>query len=362
MPAQLHSYQSENKGEKVASYTGYQHAFKLYLSDGYKNVPKSAFMYFVKFNLNKKIANNQLNTPWNDEVALLAKSIQLPKFKISTETISQYNRKSNVQTKISYEAVTIQLHDDMGGNSNNFWKNYYKYFYKDSRISNVTSSYSDNRYKSTDNTYGFNSYGESYFLNSIDIFVLHQGNFTEMTLVNPLISSWEHDTVSQSEGNKVLENKMTVVYEDVIYKTGRIVDSEDAQFFEILYDYTPSPLDSSILPNIAPPYEGTAYEQQEIYSNKFASYRPIDDPQFSYNLRKKGQLSIGSLLSAVNVAKTFINNPRQAMNVYGLNVKTLLINAAANKINATPINLSGKPSGGVTQGEKNFTDTGNGTN
>lgn len=347
-------------GNGKAFYTGYQHAFKLYLSDQYKNVPKAAFMYFIKFNLNPNIQNNQLSNGWNDEWALLAKSVQLPKFKISTETVNQYNRKSNIQTKINYEPVTIEMHDDMGGGTNNFWQTYYRYFYQDSRNPNITSIYSDNKYKSIDNKYGLNSSGEQYFLTSIDIFVLHQGNFTEMKLINPIISSWEHDTVAQSEGLKFLQNKMTVVYEDVLYDTGRIVDSETAGFFEYVYDTTPSPLANPIVAAIQPPYNGAAYEEEENYTSAVYPSYGIDDPKFSYNMRKKGQLSIGALLSGINTVKTFISNPRQAMSVYGLNIKTLVVNAAANKISATPINLSGNPAPSTTQGQTNFSDQGNG--
>ena len=361
MTTTMHSYIDTGQ-QGSTMYTGYQHAFKLYLSENYKNVPKSAFMYFVKFNVNPKVkTKNNITQSWDQYTALLAKSVQLPKFKITTETINQYNRKTNIQTKLNYEPVTIEMHDDMGGSTNGFWKNYYTYFYADSRSKNISSSYSDNKYDSIDYTYGLNSKGEPYFLSSIDIFVLHQGNFTEMKLINPLITSWEHDTVAQSEGAKVLANKMTIVYEDVIYYTGVINDAtgSDAEFFEYssVYDQTPSPL----LNPIVRPIPVTLPDDPLVPINKAAIADPskLEDPRVEYNMRDKGALTIGSILSTINQAKTLFKNPRQTLNVYGINIKNLVVNTAIGKISAIPVNLSRTPERGNIQGETNFTDRGN---
>jgi Uma2 family endonuclease len=46
------------------------------------------------------------------------------------------------------------------------------------------------------------------FFDSIDIFVLHKKRFTQVTLVNPKITDWIHDSLSQEESGRILSNKM----------------------------------------------------------------------------------------------------------------------------------------------------------
>ena len=64
-----------------------------------------------------------------------------------------------------------------------------------------------------------------------------------MTLINPKIVAWEHDSVDQSEGSKVMSSKMTLAYEDVVYKQGKIKKKDASGAFTAkYYDKTPSPL------------------------------------------------------------------------------------------------------------------------
>jgi hypothetical protein len=332
-------------------FTAYQHARQLYLTDNYKNTPKVGFMYFVKFNINANLSN-LITSDWDPRfTALLAKTINLPKFKIFTETINQYNRKTNVQTKLTYEPVTIELHDDRGGSTNGFWQNYYKYYYSDSRYGDVSSNarlssaYADTKYSIKDYTYGLNTTvdstgkGQPYFLDSIDIFLLHQNSspnqsdFTKITLINPLISSWDHDQLDQSQGNKTLVNKMSVVYENVVYQTGSIVNVDSgATLFQdpSVYDNTQSPLPRTGIPNktiVENDYVGKTYQKTT--------------PNFdAYRQQKKQSISIGQVLSEINKIKMLVQQPRQAWNVYGFNIKNLLIGSAVGKISATQINLT----------------------
>jgi len=357
-------------------FTGYQHARQLYLSDNYKNMPKMAFMYFVKFNLNSKITN-LVTSDWDPRfTALLTKSITLPKFKMATETINQYNRKTNVQTKLTYDPVQLELHDDRGGGTNGFWQNYYKYYYADSRYGDagsktkVYTSYADTKYTTIDHTYGLNTSidatgaGQSYFLDSIYIFLLHknnslnQGDYTKITLINPLISSWEHDQLAQSEGNKVMANKMSIVYEDVIYETGSIVDIDSGvTLFQdsAVYDNTqsPNPLegrDGKII--IENDYVGKSYEKTI--------------PNFDYyrQQQKQKSISLGQILTSINKVKLLIQQPRQAWNVYGVNIKNLLVGSVVGKISATQVNLtkprnfSNTPQSGTTTKVTTITDQG----
>jgi len=235
----------------------FRHANRLYLSDSYARTPKIGFLYFVSFKVNSKAV---VDSTWfakgngPNEVGLLAKRVDLPKFKIDTETLNQYNRKTVVQTKLSYNSISMELHDDISNLTHNLWVNYFKHYYADGNYgtseSNKTNkttgaaAFSDTKYGAKDYTYGRYNRGDGKigeFFTSIDIYVLHSGYFTRYTLVNPKIIDWAHDTVDQSEDGKVLKNKLSISYENVIYVDGKITKSTPDNWTAIFYDNETSP-------------------------------------------------------------------------------------------------------------------------
>jgi hypothetical protein len=235
----------------TAQLSDFQHASRMYVANTYARAPKVGFLYFVQFNLNKAAL---VDPTWGgsqkyiDMVGLLVKRMDLPKFNIATETLNQYNRKTVVQTKLTYGNVNIEFHDDNSDVTTNLWKNYYKFHCMDGqygRDKDHPIEFTDTKYGTTDYRYGLRTDNNSQqpFFNSIDVYVLHQQRFTQMTLINPKIVAWEHDSVSQEEGNKIMSNKMTLAYEDVIYKQGKIKKNESSGAFTAkYYDNTPSPL------------------------------------------------------------------------------------------------------------------------
>lgn len=262
----------------------YTHATKLYVEGNYARAPKFNHLYFVAFNFNDGVIRdpNWIQSGVR-EVGLLVKSFSLPRFKIKTEEMNQYNRKTQVQTKLTYDPVTLEFHDDNSEITNGLWKNYYRYYYTDSLyggkddtarptpsqislgeklfgglfrpgskrtatqpLTKFPDAFTNNKYGSTTYPYGLDNNQDKPFFKSIDVFILHQQKFTQMTLINPKITSWDHDEVSQGESSKVMKNKMTVVYETVLYNDGRIAKGSDSGIFaEAFYDTEASPLSIS---------------------------------------------------------------------------------------------------------------------
>ena len=231
----------------------YQHADRVYVKNNYARAPKVGFLYFVTFNINTNVIppNSKWANEGYKEVGLLVKKIDLPKFQISTETLNQYNRKTVVQTTLKYNPVSVEFHDDNSNITRDLWKTYFQYYYADSRYGNAISNkdvpkeFADTKYSITDTPYGLNSNQTISFFKSIDIYVLHQHKFSQFTLVNPLVTDWNHDTLDQAEGAKILANKMTVVYETVLYKEGKVTKTEPERFSAVYYDTAPSPLSVS---------------------------------------------------------------------------------------------------------------------
>jgi hypothetical protein len=229
----------------------YQHADRLYVRNTYARAPKFGFLFYVVFNINPKASKTDKNK--KQDVGLLVKSTTLPTYSISTETLNQYNRKTVIQTGIKYNPVTVVFHDDNSNITTDLWKNYFKYYFADSSYGDSPNpqsestrrpvAFGDTKYSNTNYAYGLNNYQVEPFFESIDIYVLHQSNFSQYTLINPLVTSWNHDSVSSDEAGKVLVNIMNLAYETVIYKSGKIVkNSKPEGFAAVYYDTTPSPL------------------------------------------------------------------------------------------------------------------------
>jgi hypothetical protein len=230
----------------------YAHASRLYVDDFYKYAPKQGFMYYVVFNINSAVSNvtDEYLTKNKREIGLLVKNIDLPKFKINTETVNQYNRKTQIQTKLEYQPVSIVFHDDHNNTTIGLWKSYFNYYFTDGRNTSGLEyplAFGDTKYKKPgtqigeSTAYGLNAGQTKPFFYTIDIYQLNRQQFTAFRLINPLISDWQHDKLDQTQ-TKLLENRCSVVYETVLYATGQIKVGEPGGFAEIHYDSTPGPL------------------------------------------------------------------------------------------------------------------------
>jgi hypothetical protein len=258
----------------------YTHASKVFRTNGYENAPRFKFLFHVYFNLNTSQIpqlRNIFSTPDTSTIGLLVKSIDLPKYKLDTEVLNQYNRKRVIQKKIDYDPINVKFHDDGGDLIRTMWYNYYSYYYKDANqqyrgqtatngsigasatlsngfdyngrdIYNNTRAVNDWGYVGESYTDGTNiSGGKPPFFRDISIYGFNQHKFVEYVLINPLISQWSHDTYDYSQDNGVMENSMTVNYETVKYYTGAIGASRpdtNVQGFAdpTYYDQQTSPL------------------------------------------------------------------------------------------------------------------------
>ena len=229
-------------------FKSYSHATGLYVDNTYARAPKLGFLYFVSFDINP---NALVDTGWKtqggfEDVGLLVQKIDMPKFKIKTEVLNQYNRKTQVPTVLTYDPVNIVFHDDNSEITNGLWKNYYKYYFADSNYGDQhggMKSFDDTKYGRDDYSYGLDSYQSDPFFNSISIYVLHQQQFTQILLSNPKITGWDHDTLDQDSGTSILKNKMSLVYEDVTYYQGDIIQGDEPFGFAArYYDNVPGPL------------------------------------------------------------------------------------------------------------------------
>jgi len=229
----------------------YQHASRLYLDNNYKLMPKQKFLFHVVFNTDESLFVNGFNPSEKSQLNMLVKTCDLPKYNMSYEEKTQYNKKMYNATRIAYDPVNITFHDDHADTVNAFWKKYYEYniadpvgLNSDLVISKTKDDYYDGIKTKATNKFGMDTprQRKKPYLKGIEIFVLHKKRFTSMTLINPVIGSFAHDNLDQADGQGVMSNTMQILYETVIYKAGIINSNNVPGFATINYDRSPSPL------------------------------------------------------------------------------------------------------------------------
>lgn len=278
----------------------YQHAAKTFRTNSYQNAPKLKFLFHTYFTINAAIATSataslqslvqgalgsigiNLGGSGNPNYGLMVKEVKLPTFTFATYQLNQYNRKRIVQTKIKYEPIDISFHDDNANQINKLWQAYYTYYYNDSTkpgsvlqgggLSNLLSTAgnltglgagsgganynSRNIYDpsiSGQDDWGFvtaqtsSSGVRQPFFKNITVFGFNQHQFTAYTLINPVITTFGHDTYNYSEGGGTMTNRMTIDYETVVYNYGTMDGREPGEIVtgfgdQSTYDNTLSPI------------------------------------------------------------------------------------------------------------------------
>lgn len=281
-------YTSSNNPKGI--FGNFQHATKLYNDSYYQFSPKTKFLYHVSLNVNPNIVQDEKLREQMRTVGLLVKSADLPKFRIETDVKNQYNRKKIIQTGLTYDPVNVVFHDDNVGITTFLWSLYYSYMFADSAHNpsadqNVSSNLiggsflnkylptvskalniglaiynatqegmnpngipaayrknmylgaSDNKYR-----YGMDTAKTEPFFTSIQIYQMSRQKYQCYTLVNPVITAWNHDGVDQSSGAGIAQSSMTIAYETVFYNKGDVNQNDPLGFATTYYDHVPSPL------------------------------------------------------------------------------------------------------------------------
>jgi hypothetical protein len=234
-----------------------RHAHQIYTQNNFAFAPKTKYMYHVRFDPNDEIGNSATSNVFRfqKELGVLVKSADLPSFRASVENKNQYNRKKNVQTRVDYQDCRISFHDDNTGVTRALLEEYYRYYFVDANknTNGVDGAYGPrDKYFARVPNYGLNNNKRTPFFKSITIYQLSRRNWVAYTLVNPLLTAWDHGSV-ESSATDFNENTISVAYEAVQYTSGTVSGNTPAGFADqsVGYDVTPSPLgylDNSMIP------------------------------------------------------------------------------------------------------------------
>ena len=228
-----------------------RHAHQLYTEHSFAIAPKTKFLYHVVFELYDEVKTFGSNTDnFKKEIGVLVKRSDLPAYRVSVENKQQYNRKKNIQTRIDYEDLTVEFHDDNLGLTRGLLEDYYKYYYVDGnhgdqRFSTSNAFNARDKYESQVPNYGLNNYKYNPFFKYIRIYQLARRAWYAYTLVNPLITQFNHGDVESASAGDFNANTINVAYEGVIYSNGQVNELGEPVAFtdpETRYDNVMSPL------------------------------------------------------------------------------------------------------------------------
>lgn len=233
-----------------------RHANNLFTQYGHLFSPKVKFLYHVVFEPANDVSFSTNTRQFNKQIGVLVKSADLPAYRADIQNKQQYNRKKNLQTRIDYQDIRVVLHDDNLGVTRAMLEEYYRFYFQDGNHK-LSSSFSTpdgsfgarDKYSSITPNYGLNNFYDGPFFNNIKIYQLGLQNWYSYTLVNPLLSGWEHGSVDSSTGAEMNENSITIAYEGVLYDNGIIGEDGEPKNFadsETGYDNTFSPLNSNV--------------------------------------------------------------------------------------------------------------------
>jgi len=240
----------DNNAKGTVTLRNYQHAARIFTDANYRLSPKYNFLFYVEFDLNPLITS--VSNTSAQEMGMIVKTAQLPKFTIETKTHNAYNRKNIVQNKITYDPVTITFHDDQADNVRNFWYDYYSFYYRDPDYADATYSVS-HKYQnrptfqwgySPKATVGYNNANGTQpyqYIQAIRIYSLYQKNFSQYELINPVITKFEHGEHINGESG-LLAHSMTVSFETVKYYDGYTTPNTVGGYIDLHYDNVPSPI------------------------------------------------------------------------------------------------------------------------
>ena len=359
------TYRTLDSGAQgIETVRNYQHATRIFTNSQFRLSPKYGFLFYVEFDFNPLITN--LNNTVAQEMGMIVKSVNLPKFTIDVKQHNAYNRKNYVQNAIKYDPVMIKFHDDQSDNVLNFWYDYYSYYYRDPDYADATyQAYTKYQSRPTFDwgysprpAVGYNSANSQQpyqYIQAIRIYSLYQGQFDEYELVNPIVTMFKHGDLANGENTNTLEHEMSLQFETVKYRTGSVTTDTAGGFIDLHhYDTTPSP-------NGGTPNYQTASHTIKDFANNSTSINPSlrTDRALSVTAGNPGQSVASSLGFATTLSSTTTNSggfsiPSLGSLTQGLTSGAVLgqqLQAAGVSLVGTSVSqLTGAVTGGIAAG------------
>ena len=195
-------------------------------SDSLRHV-RSKNLFYVRFT-RPSYAGVTRDTMWREDVGFLCKSISKPTIQPQTEELSQYGKKRIITTGVKYDPVSLTLYDTSDSMAQQLWAEYAMYYF--GAFNQKGTAWYDDVTSSTMNGseigFGFKTrpaaatpagdFDTQHFFETIQIYEVWGGMYTQVNLLNPKISSYEPGEIDY-EDSSASTVRMTLDYEGVVY-------------------------------------------------------------------------------------------------------------------------------------------------
>ena len=212
-----------NRKSNTFELRDYHHAAKTFTSDpGYTNLPYHSFLFHVEMTFNSLVSYARVDD--TKTISVLVKSASLPNIKFETETLNQYNRKRLVPTKVTYDPISITLHDDVANHVRNLWIDYHSYMSNDPNWSEA--NYQPSVYVNEQNlAYGLDgpsaaSATHQPLLRSLRVYSMGNHQQSEMHFINPVITGVNFSDHDYAAGAETMQIELDIDYESILYERG----------------------------------------------------------------------------------------------------------------------------------------------
>lgn len=321
----------------------YQHASKIFVGQDFELVPKSGYLFHVFFDININLSSSFMKTSQAlTDLGLMVKNTDLPRYNIENKLYNAYNRPNLIQTKIKYDNLTINFHDDSMNTVRNFWYDYFNYYYRDTDKSEQ-GYYLPYKYNADPlGSFGFTRRSESLenYLRAIRIYSLSRNSYSMYVLINPIIVNFkhgEHDYFNTASSN--MTNSMTVAYENVLYSEGEVSDNDISGYATLgRYDTRPSPLNRLGV-------RKSIFGRRGLVDTAGSIIKDITNGNFISAIFKTA--TARQTFKGVNLGKAAVNEAKQLITIGATNAITGAITGQLQKaqpggrVVASPLSLDG---------------------
>lgn len=209
----------------------------------YFNVPRYKFLYFIKF-IPAVTTLDTVNVTSNlvdlSSQSYIVNSIQKPSVSFNTRTLNQYNKKRIIHTGRTYHPIDCEMWDTGNNRFFDFFIMYMNFFYGDSLNTDYTAWLKDttsSKFKSGKNGWGYvipesSSLTTDQFLDRIQIYEFHGGDYRCMELINPKFTEVRFDDLSYGNGRDLSKFKIRIEYEGINFLSEDIELLSDKNLIE----------------------------------------------------------------------------------------------------------------------------------
>jgi hypothetical protein len=275
-------------------------------------LPRYKFMYYVSFKLSDDalswVGENLKNLDsWQSGVSFKVHSIDKPSVDLPSTTLSQYNRKRNVYSKVEYHPFNIKMYDTVDDLPLMLWKKYFTYYFGDSRLGpdatgndmkndtmDVSQSVVDNSIIKP-NLWGLNPVKENtYFFDKVELYAIFGKNYTQINYIKPKISKidWQQYDSTSSE---LAEVSMTLEYEALEYLDSGSVSPELQERFGFNIEAPLEPKDQYYPDAGASKLSAPKPDTQNMIKSLLASKVPTNPTDLSASISNQFQVANSTL-------------------------------------------------------------------